>query len=123
MLKGRELQTMIEDLEKELKDSDAQLHKIRGSAKWREGVMLLQNELSGKLDMMHMKLARTLEHYRKEKLDLEKAREQEAQRGEEDSRDIIYESDEEEEIEEANYGEKIRKNKRNKAKNKRGKRK
>ena len=121
-LKHNELQAMIEKVGKELKDSDAELQNIRYSAKWREGVMLVQHELSGKLDMLHMKLARKVEVCTKEKLDLEKAREQEAQKGEEDTRDID-ESDEEEEIEQTNYGEKIRKSKRTKAKGKRGKKK
>lgn len=122
VLKHKDLQTMIENLGKELKDSDAELQKIRYSAKWREGVMLVQNELSGKMEALHRKLAHKIEVSKKEKLDLEKAREQEARKGEEDSRDID-ESEEEEEIEQANYGEKIRKIKRTKAKNKRGKRK
>ena len=122
VLKHKELKAMIEKIEKELNESDAELQNIRYSAKWKEGVKLLQHELSGKLDMLYMKLERKVEAFTKEKLDLEKAREQEAQKGEEDTRDID-ESDEEEEIEQINYGEKIRRNKRVKAKGKRGKKK
>lgn len=122
VLKHKELQEMIEKLEKKLKDSNAELHAIRDSAKWSEGVMLVQNELSGKLDMLHMKLERTLENYRKEKLDLEKEREQEALKSdiEEDGEDD--DESEEEEIEQANY--KMKKHKKTKkTKNKRGKKK
>ena len=121
VLKHKDLQTMIENFGKELNDSDAELLNIRYSAKWREGDILVQ-KLSGDMEALHRRLAHKIEVCKKEKLDLEKAREQEAQKGEEDSRDID-ESDGEEEIEQANYGEKIRKNKRTKAKTRRGKKK
>lgn len=121
-LKDRELQLTIETLQKELESSDNEISKIRNSAEWREGVMLLQNELSGKLDMLRMKMERIIESSEKKRLDLEKAKDQEARKGEEEN-NVVYESDEEEEIEEAkfNYGEKLRNNKRMKAKGRRGK--
>lgn len=119
-LKDGQLQSKIGEFEKELKESDIEITKIRDSAEWREGVTLLQGNLSGKMGMLRMKLERTIEECEKKRVDLERAREQEARKGEEESNEV-YESDEEEEIEQANCGEKIRKKKRQKAKGRRGK--
>jgi hypothetical protein len=113
-LKDKELGLMVDKIWRELESGDTRLLEIRNSAAWREGVTLLQ-ELCGKLDMLRMKLERMIECSRKKKLDLEKAREEEALKGKEESEEIS-ESDEEEEIEQTDYGEKIRKNKRTKAK-------
>ena len=112
----KDLRSLLDNVEKELKESDNEIFKIRQSAEWTEGMVLIRNTLSGKLEMMQMKLKRMIEESEKRKLELEKAREVEAMKEEEESQEV-YESDEEEEIEPENSGAKHRSNQRMKAKN------
>lgn len=117
--KDKELLSIIDIVEKEMKASDDKIALIRDSTEWSEGMKLIQHDLSGKLEMLHMKLKKAIEDSEKRKLELDKAKELEAKRREEEGNEI-YASDEEEEIEQANCGgEKYRTRRRTKARNKR----
>ena len=112
-MKDSELQRMIEGIKRELKDADDEVYKIRQSAEWSVGVKLLQDELSGKLKLLHMKLKRTVEESEKKWQELEEERKKDEK---EESQEVNTSEEEEEEIERMDNGEKFRKSKRMKTK-------
>lgn len=118
--KNKELRSKLDNAERELKDFDKEIGNIRESAEWGEGVNLLQNVLPGKLTMMEIKLKRIIEENEKERLDLEKAREKEARKEEEETHKVV-ESEGEDIIDQANNGGEMERQKRRmKMKKKRG---
>ena len=98
----KKLQSMMDCVQKEIKDGDIGIEKIRQSADWSEGLKLLEN-LSGKLESLRARLKGAIDASEKRWSDMEKAKKLEEKKDEEDNKEVS--SDEEDlVIEDIDYG-------------------